>query len=377
MRQKNKFVTLQNIYENPLNEGSFSSIYKLYKSGKKLNKYITLKDVKNFLATQDSYTLHKPTKKHFLTQNVLAPKPLVIISMDLIDVKNISNFNKGFNYLVLFVDVFSKYLTIIPIKNKNKESILFSLKTFFEKDENNRYSRIYSDLEGGLYSKLVLDYLKKNKKRVYSNSSKERKNSLSEIYIRTFKKKLYRYMTHYNTHTYIDALHDIVTSINRSSNRSLKNANLTPEKLHKIKDSLILQRQFKKMFIRKEPKKKVQLFKIGDIVRIPRTEYTQSVFFKKYNILNTEEIFKIINIKKDRFPFLYILEDLGKEKIQGSFYAEELTKSSLKTFYPIKILKSRIQNHKKQFYVTWLGFPSSFNSWIGEGDVVSYNVKKK
>ena len=36
MRQKNKFVTLQNIYENPLNEGSFSSIYKLYKSGKNL-----------------------------------------------------------------------------------------------------------------------------------------------------------------------------------------------------------------------------------------------------------------------------------------------------------------------------------------------------
>ena len=139
--------------------------------------------MKNFLATQDSYTLHKPTKKHFLTQNVLAPKPLVIISMDLVDVKNISNFNKGFNYLVLFVDVFSKYLTIIPIKNKNKESILFSLKTFFEKDENNQYSRIYSDLEGGLYSKLVLDYLKKNNKRVYSNSSKERKNSISEIYI--------------------------------------------------------------------------------------------------------------------------------------------------------------------------------------------------
>ena len=87
-------------------------------------------------------------------------------------------------------------------------------------------------------------------------------------------------MTHYNTHTCIDVLHDIVSSINRSSNRSLKNANLTPEKLHKIKDSLILQRQFKKMFIRKDTKKEVQLFKIGDIVRIPRTEYTQSVFLK-------------------------------------------------------------------------------------------------
>ena len=53
--------------------------------------------------------------------------------MDLLDLKNISEFNGNFNFLVLFVDFFSKYLTVIPIKNKSKESILFALKTFFEK----------------------------------------------------------------------------------------------------------------------------------------------------------------------------------------------------------------------------------------------------
>ena len=53
--------------------------------------------------------------------------------MDLLDLKNISEFNENFNFLVLFVDVFSKYLTVIPIKNKSKESILLALKTFFEK----------------------------------------------------------------------------------------------------------------------------------------------------------------------------------------------------------------------------------------------------
>ena len=114
-------------------------------------------------------------------------------------------------------------------------------------------------------------------------------------------------------------------------------------------------------YIRDNLKKKAQLFKVNDIVRIPRSEYTQSIFFKKYNILNSEELFKIVEIKKNRFPHLYTLEDLGKEKIEGSFYATELTPSSIKTFYPIKILKTRFKNNKIENFVTWLGYPSKFN----------------
>ena len=40
------------------------------------------------------------------------------------------------------------------------------------------------------------------------------------------------------------------------------------------------------------------LHKINDIVRIPKTEYTQNQFYKKFNVLNTEELFRITDIKK-------------------------------------------------------------------------------
>ena len=375
-KQNLKNKLLQNVYENPSNIGSFSSIYKLYKSAKTLDKNVTLKDVKKFLSTQDSYTLHKPSKKHFLTQHIIAPKPKVIICMDLLDVQNISEFNNGFRYLMLFVDVYSRYLTVIPIKNKTKESILVGLKTFFKIKDNYRYSRIYSDKESGLYSHLIQNFLTKIKKKVYTNTSQERKNALSEIFIRNLKRKMYKYMTHYNTNTYINALTDIVSSINNSSNRSFKDRSLTPKKLHEIKDKVFLQNQFKKMFyINEEKGKNDQSFGINDIVRIPRSEYTQSIFFKKYKILNSEELFRIIEIKKDRFPHLYILEDLGKERIHGSFYEKELIKSSLKNIYPIKILKTRFIKNSRQFYVTWLGYPSKFDEWISEKDIVTYNVK--
>ena len=62
VNQKRKFSILKTIYEKPSNIGSFSSVYKLYQSAKNINKTITLNDVKQFLTTQDSYTLHKASK---------------------------------------------------------------------------------------------------------------------------------------------------------------------------------------------------------------------------------------------------------------------------------------------------------------------------
>ena len=76
--------------------------------------------------------------------------------------------------------------------------------------------------------------------------------------------------------------------------------------------------------------------KINQLVRIPYTGRTQDIFHKSYNIVNTQEIFKIVEIDKKETPFLYKLEDLSGEKIRGSFYLEELTPAELKKIIPLK-----------------------------------------
>ena len=48
------------------------------------------------------------------------------------------------------------------------------------------------------------------------------------------------------------------------------------------------------------------------------------------------------------------------EKIQGSFYQQELQKTSQGTFRLEKVLKR--QGVKS--LVKWIGYPKSFNSWI-------------
>ena len=70
-----------------------------------------------------------------------------------------------------------------------------------------------------------------------------------------------------------------------------------------------------------------------------------------------EEIFKISKIQLI-IPVTYKITDYNGEEIQGSFYEQELQKTSQKTFRIEKLLK--IQGDTS--LVKWMGYPRSFNS---------------
>ena len=61
-------------------------------------------------------------------------------------------------------------------------------------------------------------------------------------------------------------------------------------------------------------------FKIGDRVRI---SLEKNIFEKSYETNWTEEIFEIYDIKYSNVSYYY-LKDLNGEKIEGSFYEQEL-----------------------------------------------------
>ena len=359
---------LKDLYENPESISSFSGVKNLYNHAKKYIPDISLVEVKKFLKSVDTYTLHKLTPKRFPTQKIIAAKPKIIVSLDLIDMSKLAKYNNGVKFLMYFIDVYSKKITVIKLKNKNTHSILEGLKYFFELDDNWKYSRIYSDFEASLYSKQVKDYLKKNKKIVYSNSSVERKNSISESNLKTLKYKIYKYLTHYNTYKYIDVLDKFVSSLNNKNHSSFKNRFLTPNLLHMVKQLHFLKEQFYNMYAIKPSVKQntVQLLKIGDHVRIPSTSRTQEIFFKGYKVSNTGEIFRIKSINKNRKPYTYKLEDYNGEPIIGSFYRQELTPTILKNLYPINILKKK-KNSKTgitNYLISYQNWPDSYNEWV-------------
>ena len=60
---------------------------------------------------------------------------------------------------------------------------------------------------------------------------------------------------------------------------------------------------------------------------------------------------------------------MNNEKLQGTFYEQELQKTKQDDLYTIeKILKT----NKNKIYVKWKGYDSSFNSWIDKNMVTKY-----
>ena len=71
-------------------------------------------------------------------------------------------------------------------------------------------------------------------------------------------------------------------------------------------------------------------------------------------------------------PVTYKITDYNGEKIRGSFYEQELQKTSQSTFRIEKILKR--QGDKSP--VKWMGYPKSFNSWIDTKAMVKLTTEK-
>ena len=365
-----KNETLLNLYEITKKPHSFSGVQSLFENARGIDPTITRQDVKNFLEKQDSYTLHKLTRKRFTRLKVLAPKPDVIASCDLADMSNLSRFNNGYNYILIFIDVFSRFGQAVPIKRKDGKSVATALQTILESGYFNRLSRLNSDEGKEFYNQHVKSLLTGKGIVLYSVSSREIKASLAERLIRTIKGKLYRYMTHNNTKKYIDVLPDIMESYNNSAHRSLGN-NQTPVQVHKMTDPSIIKQQFNFMYKNSAPlsNKSSSDLTVGQYVRLA-DENRNHKFRRGYTVQNTIEIFKIRSVNSSQNPTVYYLEDLNNEPVTGVFYREELIPTHLPEYFQIDVLKSRTINRRKQFFVRWRGYPDSFNSWVDEDQMV-------
>ena len=58
----------------------------------------------------------------------------------------ISNFNKGFRFLLCAIDIFSKYAWVIPLKDKKGISIVNTFQKIL-KASNRKHSKIWVDRE--------------------------------------------------------------------------------------------------------------------------------------------------------------------------------------------------------------------------------------
>ena len=98
-----------------------------------LRKYTSLptKTIKAWISEQDTYTLHKPIRRHFERERVLVNDIDHQWEIDLVDLSGISKVNNNHTFLLTVFDVLSKYAWVKPLKNKTPDAIYSSSSCWF------------------------------------------------------------------------------------------------------------------------------------------------------------------------------------------------------------------------------------------------------
>ena len=301
-----------------------------------------------------SEELHKPKRKNYPRRRIVVNHINEIFAADLVEMQKFAKLNKGYRYLITCIDIFSKYSWVIPLKDKKGITIKNALEKIFNE---RRPKFLWTDRGTEFYNKQVKDLLNENNIKLYSTNNSEIKSAVVERFNRTFKNMMYKKFTENNNTIFYNILDELVNNYNNKYHSTIR---MTPiEGSKKINEKKI------KNIYNFEKTKKPGKFKIGDRVRI---SLEKNIFEKSYETNWTEEIFVIYDIKYSNVPYYY-LKDLNNEKLQGTFYEQELQKTKQDDLYTIeKILKT----DKDKIYVKWRGYDSSFNSCINKNDVTKY-----
>ena len=259
-----------------------------------------------------------------------------------------SKYNDGTTFLLLVIDIFSKYGWIIPLKNKKGETVAEAFKEIFKE---RKPGKLWTDKGREFYNKDVKELVE-----IYSTENEE-KSSIVERWIRTMKEKMWKYFTDNNTYSYMDVLPELVEDYNNTVHSSTK---FTPVEASKKKNELTVWRNLypDRLKINDLTPK----FSVGDEVKISKKKKT---FEKGYTTRWTEEIFTITKIQNTN-PITYKIADLQGEEIDGTFYEPQLQKTKQQVFRIEKV----IEKEKGKSLVKWKGYSDKFNSWVNNKDLI-------
>ena len=144
---------------------------------------------------------------------------------DLASMENVSKYNNCIKYLRILIDVFSGFLTVRPLIDKNSKTVAKALESIFSKSD--RRPKIIRFDQGGEFKGAVKTYLREQGIHVFYTQNSQMKSNYAERVIKILKSKIYHYFMENDTYKYIDVLQKLVSSYNRSPNESL--GNVTPE----------------------------------------------------------------------------------------------------------------------------------------------------
>jgi len=170
-----------------------------------------------WLEEQDAYTLHRSVRKRYARNPYTVTNIGDVWECDLLDVQSYAKYNDNFRYILSVIDVFSKFLYLIPVKTKSGPAVTAAFLSIFD-DKPKLLSRrlVWVRTDKGK------EFLNKDFQYMLSDEgihfqvcrNRDVKCAVVERAQRTIRDRLYKYLTYKNTFRYIGVLPKFVRAYN-------------------------------------------------------------------------------------------------------------------------------------------------------------------
>ena len=269
---------------------------------------MTQKNIKIFI--NEIYS--KPPKRNYATNKTDVYFIDDIWSLDILDLKDYGpKNNRGYRYVLVTIDNFSKFGWTIPLKNKNAQTIKDSFENIIINSKR-KPNLIETDRGKEFYNNIFQDFLNKNNIKLYSRNSSYGA-VFAERFNRTIRDLLKKIDFEQGDANWIDILQSITKQYNNRVHSSTK---LSPADASLKKNEGYV---YKNLLDKREKIK--PKYEIGNLVRTADLKKT----FSKGDTTNwSYKLYKITEIINDTIPS-YIIDNLPERYNESLLKKTELT----------------------------------------------------
>lgn len=294
--------------------------------------------------------IHRSVRKNFPRRHYVMRGINDTFQADLVEMIPWARQNKGYRYILMVIDVFSKRAWAMPLKNKTGAEVTKAMTSIFTTHPTHIPRNLHTDEGKEFYNQSFQRLMKQHKINHYSTFS-TMKASIVERFNRTFFNKLWPQLNLQGSHKWLNHLQPIIRQYNASVHRTIK---MRPIDVNEKNEKSLLDTVYKTNQTIMVGGNKDK-FKVNDYVRISKYK---SLFEKGYTPNWSTELFRIVRVLPTE-PVTYRLVDLNDEEVKGCFYQHELQQTKLTDVY---LVEKAIRRKGNKVLVKWLGFDKSHSS---------------
>ena len=321
-----------------------------------------------WLHKKESYILHRPAPKRqgkFPRQKIVTGDVGDCWEIDLSEMRNDKWYirqNRGYRFILVAIDQFSRYVWTEPLKNKKMGTVVNALETIIKRAHMVPV-RISCDNGKEFYNRDFDKMMKDWGVSVrYSSEDDYIKSPMVERVQKTLKNLMTKFMEEQVTWNWVDSLPIITRSYNMSDHRSLGTSPLQVLHMDPQQTEELWQRQYNKPVKGQRFKQMVsnmRKFQVGDLVRIVENK---KMFAKGHTANFTREVFKIYDRVYTGQGLAFRVKDMRGDPQFGIYYPQQMVRH----YGPANV--SRIidtvvkdDKNKEQVTVKFLGWGKKHN----------------